>query len=39
MNFPWGIVIGSIAIAFFWRPILPDNNEYIAIVLDKVLDE
>lgn len=26
-NFPWGIVLFSIAIAFFWRPIFPEGQD------------
>lgn len=26
-NFPWGIVIMSIAIAFFWRPVFPESQD------------
>lgn len=30
-NLPWGIILMSIAIAFFWRPIFPEgqDGEYI----------
>ena len=28
-DLPWGIILMSIAIAFFWRPIFSDNLKYL----------